>query len=438
MAARFGGVALGLLTVFTAAPAQAQPQGQPTEPQVQPGDGSYFRRDRNMSVKDRQRQRDDGLGWRMGSFRLKPEIAVAAGYNDNIAATETDEQEGMVYQGDVRLDLKSDWGRHELNAGLYVPTVNYVSAWTATDAVLHVDGRYDVDRGLSIIGGVLYGERHEPYSYLPDGVQLEEPIAYHDGRAHIGFVQTLNRVRLAARADYAVYDYEDGELTSGLPYETDDRDLTETGFSVRADYAMSELVSFFVTASSNDRDHKLDVPDVSVNEDSNGYEVLGGVNFDITRLMRGEVAVGYFSQSFDDPALNETTGAAAQALVEWYPDELVTITVGAQRRVENAPVEEVSTPGAATYVGNDLSVAADYEFRRNVILGLTTRYSLDEYDQIDREDHRLNAYATVDYEVNRNTLLTLRVGHETQESEGVDQGRNYDANFATIGVRLRR
>jgi hypothetical protein len=426
------GVALGLLAALTSAPAHAQTQASETE------DGTYFRRDRNMSVRDRQRQRDADLGWRMGSFRLKPEVALAAGYNDNIAATETDEQESMVYQGDVRLDLRSDWGRHELNAGLYVPTVNYESAWTATDAVLQVDGRYDVDRGLSISGGVLYGRRHEPYSFLPDGVQLDEPIAYDNGRAYLGFVQTFNRLRFAGRADISVYDYDDGTLTNGLPYETDDRDMTETSFRLRGDYAVSELLSFFVTGATNDRDRDLDVPDVLVNEDSNGYEVLGGANFDLTRLMRGEVAVGYFSQSFDDPALDETTGVAARGLVEWYPDELVTITVGAERSVKEAPVEEVSTPGAASFVGTDASVGVDYEFRRNVLLGLTTRYSVDEYDQVDREDRRLNVYATADYEMNRYTLLTLRVGHETQESEGLDQGRNYDANFATIGVRLRR
>lgn len=432
MGTRKKGVALGLLAALAAAPAYAQPEPQ--------GDDNtdYFRRDRNMSVKDRQRERDAGLGWRLGSFRAKPEVAVGAGYNDNIAATETDEQEGMVYQGDVRLDLKSDWGRHELNAGLYAPTVHYEDAWTATDAVVHVDGRYDVDRGLSISGGVLYGRRHEPYSFLPDGVQLEEPVGYDNGRAYIGFAQTLNRVRFAARADYAVYDYDDGVLTNGTPYETDDRDMTEVGFSARADYAASELVSFFVTAATNDRDRDLDPPDVLVNEDSNGYEVLGGVNFDLTRLMRGEVAVGYFSQSYDDPAIEETTGVAARGLVEWYPDELVTITVGAERRVEEAPVEEASTPGAASFVGTDFSVGADYEVRRNVILGLTTRYSEDEYDQIDRNDRRLNVYAAAEYEMNRYTSLTLRVGHETQESEGADQGRNYDANFATVGVRLRR
>ena len=431
MGTRENGVALGVLAALAASPALAQPEA-PTD------DTDYFRRDRNMSVKDRQRARDDSLGWRMGSFRAKPEVALAAGYNDNIAATETDPQEGMVYQGDVRLDLKSDWGRHELSAGLYAPTVHYEDAWTATDAVAHVDGRLDVTRGLSINGGVLYGRRHEPYSFLPDGVQLEEPIGYDNGRAYIGFAQTLNRLRFAARADYAVYDYDDGTLTNGTPYETDDRDMTELGFSVRADYAASELVSFFVTGATNDRDRDLDPPDVLVNEDSNGYEVLGGVNFDLTRLMRGEVAVGYFSQSYDDPAIEETTGTAARGLVEWYPDELVTITVGAERRVEEAPVEEASTTGAATFVGTDFSVGADYEFRRNIILGLTTRYSEDEYDQIDRNDRRLNIYAAAEYEMNRYTALTLRVGHETQESEGVDQGRNYDANFATIGVRLRR
>ncbi|QGZ93373.1 Outer membrane protein (porin) [Terricaulis silvestris] len=421
-----GAVASVLAAIFMIGDVRAQPQ-------VEDGGTDYFRRDGNPSVRDRQVERSAELGWRLGGFWLKPQVSLDLGYSDNVAASETDPEASTVYQADVRIDLESNWGRHELHGSLDIPTVNYTSDFSATDVIAELGGRLDIDRGLSVNGGASYGRRTEPYSFLPSGVELSDPLEYDTTGAYVGFAQTFNRVRLAGRASMLERDFHDGELTNGLPFEVDDRDVTQVSYGLRADYAMTARTSLFVSAEANTREHDLVPPAVLVNKDSEGYEVLVGANFDLTHLMSGELGVGYYAQSFDEPGVEEQTGFAARGQIEWYPDELVTVTVGVERAVS-----EAFAVGARSLVNTDANIGIDYEYRRNIILSVASGYSFEEYGEIDRQDRRWTVYAGGEYEFNRFTSFNARIGHGEQESEGADFGRSYEENVASIGVRLRR
>ncbi|MBP6689809.1 MAG: outer membrane beta-barrel protein, partial [Hyphomonadaceae bacterium] len=152
-----------------------------------------------------------------------------------------------------------------------------------------------------------------------------------------------------------------------------------------------------------------------------------------TRLMRGEIGVGYLSQTYDEPGIGETSGLALRANLEWYPDELVTVSFGVSREVADA-----GAFGASSYVANNATFAIDYEWRRNVVFGFTTGYSLDDYNGIDREDTRSSAEVRADYLINRGAALFAEAGHYTQTSEGLQFGREYDINRVVIGIKLRR
>jgi len=150
-------------------------------------------------------------------------------------------------------------------------------------------------------------------------------------------------------------------------------------------------------------------------------------------LIRGEVGVGYLHQSYKDPTVGDTSGLAARANIEWFPDELVTVTLGAAREVDDA-----GAVGAASYVANDASLSVDYEWRRNIVFGVQTDYSKDDYRGIDRTDNRWDAVLKADYLMNRGISLFFEAGHYDQRSSGLAQGRDYEINRALIGVRLRR
>jgi hypothetical protein len=416
------GVALGL-----SPPVAAQSQSDAE-------DGDYFRRDRNTSVAQRRQDRSDVGGLRAGAFLIRPELTVLGGYTDNYAAAEDNAEEGTaVYEVNGRLGIESDWGRHALNASLFVPTTIYDGEFSTTDYIATLGGRLDVDRSLNIDVGVGYADRGEPLGFSDPAITLREPLRYQTTTASIGVAKTFNRLRIAADAAIQDSGYQRARLADGTPVTFDERDVTTSNYGLRADFALSPTTSIFASASANERDHDLDPPDVPLNLDSEGTQYLVGVNFDITHAIRGEIGVGQLTQTYDDPAFEDQEGLSARGQIDWFPDELFTVSLGFQRAIGDS-----RDTAAATYVGTDVTLGADYEFRRNVNVGVRATHSTDEYNEIDREDTRWSVYGTVDYEINRTAALTFTAGHIEQSSDGVDDGRNYGANVGLIGIRLRR
>ncbi|MBX9745783.1 MAG: outer membrane beta-barrel protein [Hyphomonadaceae bacterium] len=401
--------------------------------------GDYFRRDRNESVAQRRAAREVDDSLRLGLFRVKPALALEAGFSENYAASEANPEDSPVYRVTGSLDLLSDWARHGLNARVNVPSTTYEggdgtsNSYTTTDYVASVDGRLDVDRTFALTAGVSFADTAEPVGFADPAITLKEPARSQSTTINVGFSKEFNRLRVSGSASQSTPDFEDVELTSGAFVNVDERDVTTTTYNVRADIALTDSTSLFVSASSNQRDHDLDPPAVSEDRDSEGVAYMAGVSFDITRLMRGDIAVGTLEQTYDNPLTPEQSGATARASVELFPDELVTISISGERSIQ-----ESNTVQAATLVGTDANLELVYEFRRNIQLSVGAGYSRDEYVEIDREDERWDARASVAYELNRNVALTFSAGHIEQTSEGLDAGRNYDSNIGLIGISLRR
>lgn len=397
--------------------------------------GDNFNRDRNVSVRERPKPEYDAAGIRMGGMWLYPELSLGAEFTDNVFATSTDTEEDTILHVRPEAELRSRWTTHELVFGLAAPMRFHTEFDDAdtTDVIVSADGRLDVYRDFNLFGGVTYGDMTEDFASSPTSLPLAEPIEYTQTAGHVGFVKAFNRLRISGEARQSVHDYEDGVLFNNTPIEQDDRDRTITQAGLRADYAISPLTALFIAVGANERDYDLDPPDAPVNRDSEGYEALVGANFDLTRLMRGEIGVGYLAQEYDEPGIGETTGLAVRTHVEWYPDELVTVSFGAAREIGDA-----GAVGASSYIANNASFGLDYEYRRHIILGLGADYSFDDYSGIDREDTRWDVVLKLDYLIDRGAAIYAEAGHYEQDSDGLQLGREYDMNRAVIGIRLRR
>lgn len=389
----------------------------------------------NVAVRDRPKPEYAVAGVRVGGFTLFPKLSASLAYEDNVFATATNTVDDMVAEFVPSLELRSNWSTHQLDFSIEAPT-RYYSDFTennTSDASVTMDGRLDVYRDLNFYGGVRYGDLHESLTSSPSALALAAPVAYTRAGGIVGFVKDYNRVRVSGEASYTRFNYDDARLADSTPVDQDDRDHHVTELTGRVDYTMSQMTSIFASVSTNNREYRLDPPSVPVNRDSNGYQGLVGVKFDVTRLMRGEVGVGYLHQSHDATGVGDTSGLAVSSNVQWFPDRLVTVSLGAERRIEDA-----GAVGASSYIANNASLAVDYEWRRPIILGFRADYSLDDYVGIDREDRRLGAALTADYLMDRGVSFFFEVSHARQTSDGLQFGRKYDANRVLLGVRLAR
>ena len=277
---------------------------------------------------------------------------------------------------------------------------------------------------------------------------------------YLGGQHESGRFRYMGRTDLAVYDYDDIDLvmpegTGGitLPTDQDYRDRQELTLTGEVGFALSPDKALFLTGAYNwvDFDQgRTGFPE----RDSEGYRLTVGAETDLTRLIRGRLDVGYFSQEYDDPAFETLDGMAVEAAIEWFPTELTTVTLNAERGVAQSAI--VSTGG---YISNDVTLGVDHELLRNLILSGFVAYGEDEYDDplldgsgapltdpdgnvLTQSADKWGAGLGATYYVNRYVTTSLDYTYETQDvyRDVFSGGFNadYDVHQLMLTVTLER
>jgi hypothetical protein len=172
---------------------------------------------------------------------------------------------------------------------------------------------------------------------------------------------------------------------------------------------------------------------VGVNRNSDGYEALVGFSLAVTRLVTGDLGVGYLHQSYDQPGISDDSGFAARGRLRWFPTELLTITAAGAREIGDSEL-----PGVTSFIRTDGTLTADYELLRNVILTAEGAFYHEDYTGVDRKDKRWRGSIGGDYLLNRVVSVYTRYDHWVQTSSGTFGGRPFTVNNISLGLRLRR
>lgn len=393
-----------------------------------------FARDKNVSVRERPRPEYEAAGIHLGGFMAYPKIELDAEYNDNIYATTNGRVDDLIGRFKPGLLLQSTWSRHSLEAFARASVNRYADHSTedTTDWALGFNGRLDVLRSDVIDLGAQANRLTEPRTSSSSSAFAAEPVRYDYDPAFIGYTHTFNRLKLSARADWRRYDYDDAPSIFGGIVEEDDRDRTNFYYSGRGDYALSPDTALFVQATGNERNYRLPGTLLTPARDSSGYEVLGGVNFDLTNLVRGEVGAGYLRQNFSSPVYNDVKGFGARARVDWFPSQLTTVSGSVSRSVEDSGLTR-----SGGYLSTNASVQVDHELLRNLILTGSLSYGNDDYNGIDRTDKRFTAGASATWLINRKVGVNFGYSYFKQTSSGTNAGPAFKVNVASVALVLQ-
>jgi hypothetical protein len=397
---------------------------------------SNFKRDRNVSVRQRPHGGYEALGLRAGAFMIWPKVGTTVESNNNIYATSTNQKSDTVWHVTPEVNITSTWSRHSLQAYAR-STINRFTNFStenAEDYSVGAIGRLDLLRTEQVNGGLDWSRMTEPRTSSSSPVNSKSPIQYELASAYLSGAREYNRLRLSGRLDFRQFNYLNNVTTTGTPVLEDDRDRTLTIATARADYAVSPDTALFVQVAGNDRNYRLNNPSAAlypafVNRDSKGVEALVGANFELSALLRGEIGVGYLQQSFKDARFSDVSGLGARAQVEWFPTQLTTVTMTGSRSVEDAGII-----GASSYLSSNIGAQVDHELLRNVILGGQINYGNDDYRGISRTDKRFNAGVSATYLMNRNVGVTVGYNHFKQTSTGTAGGAAF--NVDKVGATL--
>jgi hypothetical protein len=391
-------------------------------------------RGRNVSVLERPRPDYEPRGVRVGAVQAFATLPVEVATTDNLFAEEADEDSDVFYALRPRLQAATTWSRHAITLAAGLDRTFHLDfpKDDIFDAFVDITGRLDLGRSGEL--GVTYaraslsearGSPDQPFA-------ARSPVEYEQERVALTGRYQFNRVRVSGELSQTEFDYSDVLSVTGTLLDQDDRDRTETLGVVRGEFAISPALAAFAQVELDHRDYDLRPPATAFNRESFGRRYLVGSTFDITRLIRGEVGIGYLQQEFKDPGISDVEGIAADVSVDWFPTQLTTVNVAARRTVE-----ETGFVGAASFLLTEGGVRVDHELRRNVILSAGAAIGRREFEGADREDElgRFDLGAT--YLVNRRVSLQARYERETQDSSGVDRDRDFEANRFLVGVTLR-
>lgn len=387
---------------------------------------------RGQGVADRARPDYDAMGVRTGSFLLYPSLTVGGSYNDNIYAAESNTESDFVTDVSGQLSLVSTWSRHELILNATADAAFYAENddENVVDWGVGATGRIDIVRDSSIDLEAAYDHLTEDRgSANATGVQ-SEPTEYDLLYGLVAINHKFNRVSLRAEGTYSDYDYDNGTLIGGGVSFQDDRDRTEMVGTVQVGYDISPDTNVFLRGSVNERDYDLDVPAATVDRDSDGYEVVAGVEFGISQLATGEIYAGYQSQDYSDVTLDNISGFAFGVDVEWYVTPLTTV-----RALASSSVEETINASASGYLSNSYGLGLDHELMRNVIVSADVGYTTDDYEGITRKEDTLTLDLGVDYLINRNFRAEFGYTYTNRESDTA--GRSYDNNVVGISLKAQ-
>ncbi len=393
-----------------------------------------YDRGANQSVAERPQPEYDPLGLRFGGFEAQASLTVGVEHTDNLFADATNEQDDTMAVIRPRVELASTWSRHSVTADFQAEQTLH-DRFTKDDALTIDTGanvRLDIRRNTQIGVAGRLAERIEARSSPDAPDNSVAPIEYEERTANVYLQQQFNRLRLSLVAGQTTFDYKDGRTGAGIIIEQDDRDRDESFVTARAEYALSPRIALLGEAGVNNREYDLSFPVVPWNRDSEGRTYLVGANFDVTRLIRGEVAVGYFEQEWDDNSVPKEEGTAVRTNIDWFPTELTTVNLTAQRRNQDS-----GQAFAVSFLQESAGVRVDHELRRNVVLtaGLDTERR--DYTGIARKDEVVGGTLSLRYLMNRRVVIGAGYRYEEQDSTGLNADEDYEQNrfFASVGLR---
>ena len=392
-----------------------------------------FSRDRGVSVKERPHPEYEALGARAGVWLAYPKLQSDVGYDSNVLASDDNVISDTIITVEPEVEVESDWARHSVTAYARGRLTRYVDNDTEnTDTwAVGAAGRYDIQRGRNVRADFNYSREVEPRTASNTPTSIAEPIEYDVYGGNVGSTWTFNRLRLVGTAGLQSFDYEDGISVTGVVVPQDTRDQTTTSASLRADYAISPATAVFVQLEGNQR--RFDKGDLLTPlRNSDGINFLVGTNFELGALIRGDLGVGFISQSFDNPLYGKLDGFSARGRLDYFVTPLVTLGASANRSVVDSGII-----GSAGILTTRLEGTVDYEFRRNIIVEGRVGALVEEFDTLDRQNDTYYTGVRATYLLNRSVGVTGSYAYETRRSSGAAAINDYGAHRLILSLVLQ-
>ena len=379
-----------------------------------------------------------------GSFLIKSAVELSGGYNTNPGRTFVPKGSPFYMVAPEFLAV-SDWQRHAVVADLRGSFTGYSNNFpppadgTISSAPVdvdrpdftgHVDGRLDVSRDTRLLGQArLRVATDNPGSPNVQAGLQRYPV-YTTLGGTLGVDQTFNRLQISAgaTADRTVYQFS--RLTDGSSTSNDDRNFNAFGGIGRVSYDLLPGLKPFAEVQGDSRVHDVKLDRAGYARDSSGGYVRAGTSFEFSRLLTGEISLGYAARDYVDTRLNRLEGLLVASSLTWTATPLTTA-----KFYSTTSIDETTLPGTSGVLTHIYTVEVDHDFRRWLTaIGKFTWGSLDYQGDV-RRDKTYTLSGDLIYKLNRNLWVKGTLRRDWLDSNL--PGNSTNATVVMLGVRLQ-
>lgn len=379
-----------------------------------------------------------------GSFLIKGALELSGGYDTNPARLNKPVG-SSAYVVAPELLVMSDWERHALVADLRGSFSGYGNQMPATidgfaspapvevdrpDFTGHVDGRVDVDRDLKLASQLrLRIATDNPGSPNVQAGLQRYPVYAAYGTT-LGFDQTFNRFQVAAGATVDRTAYTNSKLTDGTISSNDDRDFNQYGGVGRFSYDLKPGLKPFVEIEGDSRVHDQPADRNGYFRDSSGGYAKVGSTFEFSRILIGEISVGYTARNYVDPRLSRLAGFLTSGSLIWNASGLTTV-----KFFTDTQIAESTVPGSSGVLVRTYAAEVDHDFRRWLTAVGKFTYGTYDYQNQNRNDKSYSLEGNLIYKLNRNLWIKGTLRHDILDSN--QPGSSSQATVVMMGVRMQ-
>ena len=425
-------ITLVLVGYYEVAPAQTATQQLARDQRA----GFRPQPERGETVTNRPRPELDPLGVHAGGFFIYPHLGLQEFYNDNIFATDSNEEDDFITLISPRVDVTSDWTRHAFDLYAKAAIARYADQTDEDfeDFSVGTNGRLDITQRAKLRAGVSYDRLHEGRGSPDDvgGRTALEPTLFDVGSVFLTYQQWLGRFLLESGGEVYRLAYDNVGTEAGGIIINDDRDRSLYAGHLKMGYEFMPGYTAFARGEVDYRQYDdLCCRGALFDRDSDGYLIEVGTDFDVTAVLFGDVAIGYRSQDYDDPRFDTIGDVAGRASLTWNPTGLTTVSA----LITRGEVIETTQSASAAIFNTEGRVTVDHELLRNLLLRAVVSVSDDDFQDVDRSDTYVRAGFGAKYLMNRYIQLDLSYNYLSRGSDA--QGADFTNNTIFLGALFR-
>lgn len=391
---------------------------------------AYDSKDDAEVSKERQLSSYAPLGIHIGSFNLTPHMAIGNEYDTNIYRRDSRRGETDSYVAHFKpgFELASDWNNH----ALYLTFASDITEFATQseqnnyeDIFVNLGGRLDVIRDSFLEANFSFNNLHEDRG-SPDQTLGRTPTFYDRKAFDIGYTHSFNRVSVNPAFQFARYDYRDTPTSTSAKLKMSTRsrwEYTPTikfGYEIQPEY--EAYLKFIWREVAYDNRVLTNGVGTAFERDSQGYNALAGMAFDLTDLITGDISIGYLHRNYSDPRLPTISGVNGFINLKWRPTQLTTLLFSFSR-----DINETTQQGVAGIFASSTSIDIEHELLRNVLLNAGGYYTFNEYNgfnpnnpvlanRTNREEDIYGGNAGVKYLLNRHFSLGLSYRYSNRDA----------------------